>query len=81
MDEREPLPRLIAHVAIVVAREGDERALAVIDQHLDPHEIVGASINDLNVKATRYVTDAFLSLPIPEEGRVVVARARKSVST
>ena len=74
MESSEPRPRLVAHIALVIAREGDETALANMDRHLVAFEVVADSTNDLAVKLGRYVTDAALGLRVPSEGHVTVAR-------
>jgi hypothetical protein len=66
-------PRFVAKIAIVIARDGDQRVLDRMDQHLEAIEIRGDSLRDLQIHAQRYACDAVSSIGDPGHGTVGVA--------
>ena len=78
----DPGPGLVAHVAIVIARDGDSRVLDRMDRRLviDPErmalatvEIRGQSLDDLARNMGAYSVNAVKSIGDPGHGNSVVA--------
>ena len=80
--EPEPGPGLVAHIAIVIARDGDSRVLEKMDRRLviDPErmalatvEIRGQSLDDLARNMGGYAVNAVRSIGDPGYGNTIVA--------
>jgi hypothetical protein len=79
----DPGPGLVAHIAIVVARAGDDRVLARMDERLAIIELRAQSADDLAVCVGRYGSVAVRSVGDPGYGNVGVplnAAIRSGVS-
>lgn len=63
----------MAHVAIVIARDGDPKVLSAMDRHLEPVEIRATTPENLCLKVAHYAKDAVLSIGDPGDGNVSVA--------
>lgn len=80
--EPEPGPGFVAHIAIVVARDGDDRVLDRMDRRLviDPErmalatvEIRGQSLDDLACNMGSYSVNVVKSIGDPGHGNSIVA--------